>query len=164
MAQGGAQGIEDGCAIGLVMYGVTDPSQIPQRLAVYQKVRYNRASFIQIASNYGFDDHVQSELANYLEDRTMPSKSILFNSFPRMRFQRDIVLIHLLESVTDMVHGNYTYDVVKKVITVMRADVDPNYELPPDFYAAAKSAAAANGNANGHANGNANGHANGNAH
>ena len=79
MAQGGAQGIEDGCAIGLVMYGVTDPSQIPERLAAYQKARYNRASFIQIASNYGLDDHVQSELANYLEDREMPSKSILFS-------------------------------------------------------------------------------------
>lgn len=61
-------------AIGLVMYGVTDASQIADRLKVYEKVRYNQASFIQVMSNVGFDETPPPELVNYLEGRPVPSK------------------------------------------------------------------------------------------
>jgi len=56
------------------MYGVTNASQIDQRLALYQKIRRNRAASIQILSNYGYDEEVPTELAGYLEGRAIPSE------------------------------------------------------------------------------------------
>jgi salicylate hydroxylase len=75
--QGGAQGLEDGLAIGLVLHGA-DTSQIIERLAIYEKVRRNRAASIQILSNVAFDDKVvPEELASFLEGRPVPSKYYL---------------------------------------------------------------------------------------
>ena len=73
--QGGAQGIEDGLALGLAFCGVTNPSQIEERLEIYEKIRRNRASSIQILSNFGYDEAVPEELHSFLDGRTMPSMS-----------------------------------------------------------------------------------------
>ena len=76
--QGGAQGMEDGLALGLAFCGATDTSQIEERLSVYEKIRRNRASSIQILSNFGYDETVPEELHAFLEGCAMPSKSINF--------------------------------------------------------------------------------------
>lgn len=68
--------MEDGFALGLAMYGVTNASQIDQRLALYQKIRRNRAASIQILSNYAYNEEVPKELAGYLEGRPIPSKQL----------------------------------------------------------------------------------------
>ena len=72
-AQGGAQGIEDGLALGLVLHGAADPSQIEDRLILYEKIRRNRASAITVMSNFGFDEEAPEELLEYLEGQPIPS-------------------------------------------------------------------------------------------
>jgi len=72
--------MEDGLALGLVLYGVTEVSQIEERLAIYEKVRRNRAASIQILSNFGIDEAVPEELKEFLEGRPMPGK--LFSDIP----------------------------------------------------------------------------------
>lgn len=71
--QGGAQGLEDGLALGLVMAGATKAT-VEDRLAIYQKIRHHRASAIQILSNYGFDQKPPKEVMDYLEGQTLPSE------------------------------------------------------------------------------------------
>lgn len=68
-------GIEDGAALGLVMYGVTDRSQISDRLAVYQKIRYNRASAMQLLSSFGLDQGSEQDVVQYMEGSPVPSKT-----------------------------------------------------------------------------------------
>lgn len=66
--------MEDGFALGLVMYGVTQPAEIEQRLVIYEKIRRSRASMIQILSNRGADEVEAPEIAEFLDGRSMPSK------------------------------------------------------------------------------------------
>jgi salicylate hydroxylase len=71
--QGGAQGLEDGLALGLVMAGASKDT-IEERLEIYQKIRHHRASAIQILSNYGFDQKPPDEVMGYLEGQALPSE------------------------------------------------------------------------------------------
>jgi len=75
--------MEDGLALGLVLVGVTDASQIEERLAIYEKIRRNRASSIQVLSNFGIDEKAPDELHEFLEGRPAPSKSfpLLFSLY-----------------------------------------------------------------------------------
>lgn len=57
------------------MHGVTDPSQIEERLALYEKIRRNRASSIQVLSNFGYDETAPPELAEFLEAEGQPIPS-----------------------------------------------------------------------------------------
>jgi salicylate hydroxylase len=66
--------MEDGLALGLVLHGATDTSQVEERLAIYERVRRNRAASIQILSNFGYDEAVPDELVDFLEGRPVPSK------------------------------------------------------------------------------------------
>jgi len=61
-------------AIGLVLHGATDASQIEERLAIYEKTRRNRTACIQIMSNFGFDETVPDELVDFLEGQPAPSE------------------------------------------------------------------------------------------
>lgn len=72
--QGGAQGIEDGLALGLVLNGVTKVSQIGTRLEMYEKIRRNRASIVQILSNVGSDQDVPEEIIEFMEGNPLPSE------------------------------------------------------------------------------------------
>jgi len=71
--QGGAQGLEDGLALGLVMAGATEAT-VEERLDIYQKVRHHRASAIQMISNYGLDQKPPEEVMDYLEGQPLPSE------------------------------------------------------------------------------------------
>lgn len=77
--QGGAQGLEDGLVLGMVLHGASRDTagDIEERLAVYDAVRRNRASVVQILSNVGQDQcHlVREELSKYLPEDKIPSKS-----------------------------------------------------------------------------------------
>jgi hypothetical protein len=79
-AQGGAQGIEDGVALGLALKGAT-PEQVEERLDLYEKIRRNRASAVQILSNVGYEEShiVYEELKKYLVESDIPSKFIWSN-------------------------------------------------------------------------------------
>jgi salicylate hydroxylase len=56
------------------MCGITKPSQIEEQLAIYEKIRRNRAALIQILSNFGADEVKALGLADFLDGRPMPSK------------------------------------------------------------------------------------------
>lgn len=66
--------MEDGFALGLVMSGVKKASEIEERLAIYQKIRMNRASLIQVLSNFGADEVSAPDIADFLDGRQMPSE------------------------------------------------------------------------------------------
>jgi salicylate hydroxylase len=50
-AQGGGQAIEDGAALGILFDQVHDTERIESRLRLFEKVRRNRGSSLQILSN-----------------------------------------------------------------------------------------------------------------
>jgi salicylate hydroxylase len=56
--QAGAQAIEDGAALGVVFsnFQETDGKSIGDRLGVFERIRRNRASVIQMISNAGQDE------------------------------------------------------------------------------------------------------------
>lgn len=49
--QGGGQAIEDGAALGILFDQVQDTAAIEKRLQLFEKVRRNRGSALQILSN-----------------------------------------------------------------------------------------------------------------
>ncbi len=73
--QGGAQGIEDGLVLGITMLGAQSRRDIAERFRIYQDVRRNRASVIQILSNIGQDqaEQLKHEVLPYLEEEKIPS-------------------------------------------------------------------------------------------
>lgn len=63
------------------MHGVTDASQIEERLVIYEKIRRNRAASIQVLSNFGYDEShetIAKELSGLLEGRAVPSEYFHF--------------------------------------------------------------------------------------
>ncbi|KAJ9165487.1 FAD/NAD(P)-binding domain-containing protein [Coniochaeta hoffmannii] len=124
--QGGAQGMEDGLALGLAMHGVTDPSQIEKRLALYEKIRRNRACSIQVLSNFGFDESAAPELADFLEAEGGP----------------------IPKSTGDMVRLAYGHDVVKRTVAIM-TEFDPGWKLPDGLFPARTAMAATGGRPSG---------------
>lgn len=67
-AQGGAQGIEDGIAVGIALSGVKSSHNIQKRLVIFEKARCDRASAIQVLSNaaQGQDDIIHKEVEKYV--------------------------------------------------------------------------------------------------
>jgi len=113
-AQGGAQGIEDGLALGLVMHGVTDASQIEERLVIYEKIRRNRAASIQVLSNFGYDEShetIAKELSGLLEGRAVPT------------------------NLNERVELAYSEDVLQRTVQLM-TEFDPSWKLPEGFFPA----------------------------
>lgn len=109
--QGGAQGIEDGVAIGIVLSGATTvPGDIQARLRAYEAIRKNRASVMQIFSNAGQDEPelIQKEAAKYIPIDKVPKSPEEFNYF------------------------NLGYDVVEDSIQHLQELLgDPSFALPP---------------------------------
>ncbi|EXU95565.1 FAD-dependent oxidoreductase [Metarhizium robertsii] len=74
--QGGAQGLEDGLALGITLCGAETPAEIERRLEIYYTTRHRRTSVIQILSNVGADqaDLVRDQLRQYMSDDEIPRK------------------------------------------------------------------------------------------
>ncbi|KAI9900971.1 hypothetical protein N3K66_005233 [Trichothecium roseum] len=111
--QGGAQGLEDGLVLGMVLHGASmaTAGDIEERLAVYDAIRRNRASVVQILSNVGQDQcHlVREELSKYLPEDKIPNNP------------------------AEVLKHNFGYDVVRHTLRVMR-EHDPVFALPDDFF------------------------------
>lgn len=75
--------MEDAVALGIVLQGVSTPDEIEGRLDLYQKIRQDRASAIQILSNVGSDqcNLVYEDLKEFLPEPDIPSTHIS-PSFP----------------------------------------------------------------------------------
>ncbi|KAK2612261.1 hypothetical protein QQS21_001687 [Conoideocrella luteorostrata] len=109
--QGGAQSLEDGLALGIILCGAKTPDEIEERLDIYYNTRHKRVSTIQILSNIGADQTslVSDELRQYMSDDEIP---------------RDF---------SSIVRHNFGFDVVRTTVEVMK-EYDPSFELPDDFF------------------------------
>ncbi|ERT00359.1 salicylate hydroxylase [Sporothrix schenckii 1099-18] len=108
--QGGAQGIEDGVVLGLVLVGATKETAA-ERLRLYEKIRRNRASIIQIFSNAGQD---QPELIRKDASAFMPEDKI-----PKRP--------------EDFFDYNFRYDVIEDSVSQLKEQY-PTFELPGNFF------------------------------
>ena len=70
--------MEDGVALGLVMNGATNASQVPARLALFEQIRRNHVSAIQVLSNFGFEEKIDEDMVKYMEGKPIPSELHLF--------------------------------------------------------------------------------------
>ncbi|KAK3694143.1 FAD binding domain-containing protein [Podospora appendiculata] len=106
--QGGAQGLEDGCVLGIVLAGASTPAEVEKRLDLYEKTRRNRASVIQILSNVGADQShlVFDELRAYMDEKDIPTNPAEINALA------------------------FGYDAVAAAAKVMR-EYDLSFEVPP---------------------------------
>lgn len=109
--QGGAQGLEDGLALGIILCGAETPQDIRERLDIYYSTRHRRTSAIQILSNVGADQTrlVSDELRQFMSEEEIPTD---FLSIARYSFGFDVV--------------RTTMDAMKKY--------DPAFRLPDDFF------------------------------
>lgn len=67
--QGANQALEDAGALGLLLEGLLDAKDLPNRLALFEKVRRLRASRVQILSKVrlGKERAVEQELKQYTD-------------------------------------------------------------------------------------------------
>ncbi|KAJ4154757.1 hypothetical protein LMH87_000036 [Akanthomyces muscarius] len=109
--QGAAQGIEDGLVLGITMLGAQSRSDIADRFSIYQDVRQNRASVIQILSNIGQDQakQLKNEVLPYLEEDKIPTNPVQIQQF------------------------NFAYNAIDATVEAMRRH-EPSFSLPVDFF------------------------------
>ncbi|KAK1987594.1 FAD binding domain-containing protein [Colletotrichum cereale] len=109
--QGGAMALEDGLALGIVMSGATDASEVEKLLEMYEKIRKGRASVIQIISNIGRDGSNldENELLKFMPKEDIPKTQ-------RELFKYD-----------------FEYDVVDEAIKMME-EFDPLFHVPYNFF------------------------------
>lgn len=69
------------------MSGCT-PETLENRLKVFESIRMNRASVMQIFSNAGQDepDRIRNEAAKFIPADSVPSKSLFSSFFPFLFF------------------------------------------------------------------------------
>ncbi|KAJ5240518.1 uncharacterized protein N7469_002109 [Penicillium citrinum] len=78
--QGGAQAFEDGAALGGVFPADTTPEQVPERLALYNKVRYDQAVTVMMMSKTHDERRAEmlAELREYVPDAEVPPDMFSF--------------------------------------------------------------------------------------
>ncbi|ORY58182.1 salicylate hydroxylase [Pseudomassariella vexata] len=108
--QGGAQGIEDGVVLGLVLCGAK-ADDVADRLKLYETIRRNRASLMQVFSNAGQDEPelIQKEASQFMPIEKVPKGPEEFFDY------------------------NFGYDVVQDSLNHLK-QVDPTFELPLSFF------------------------------
>ncbi|OBT55583.1 hypothetical protein VE04_03595 [Pseudogymnoascus sp. 24MN13] len=108
--QGGAQAIEDGLALGLLLTGAT-PETVQSRLALYEGLRLNRASAIQHFSNAGQDEpeKIREAAGKYMDADKVPKNPEEFFEF------------------------NFGYDIIHDVKLALQKEV-PGWEVPENFF------------------------------
>lgn len=108
--QGGAQGIEDGVAMGIVMAGA-QADQVQERLRVFEGLRRKRCSAMQIFSNAGQDEveRVRAEASEFMPVDEIPKNPEQFVVF------------------------NFAYDIVRDAVAHMQK-LEPAYALPAGFF------------------------------
>ncbi|PWY89331.1 monooxygenase [Aspergillus heteromorphus CBS 117.55] len=90
--QGGAQALEDGAALGALFTPATAKQDIPQRLELYNQVRYARAITVMMMSRMSDERRGQmlDELKIYVPDAMFPENMWFYtwNSYPARDAQR----------------------------------------------------------------------------
>lgn len=111
--QGGAQAIEDAVALGIALTGLQSGAseELEQRLKIFEKVRMNRASVMQVFSNAGQDEpqKIHAEASKFIPAETVPKTPEQFFAY------------------------NFGYDIVRDSTQAMEREV-PGWELPSTFF------------------------------
>ncbi|KAK2016124.1 FAD binding domain-containing protein [Colletotrichum eremochloae] len=109
--QGGAMALEDGFVLGVAMAGANDASDVEKLLEIYEKIRRNRASVIQILNNIGKDgsNFDEDELLKYMSKEEIP------------------------RTLREMFDYDFKYDVADETIRMME-EFDPSFHVPYDFF------------------------------
>ena len=71
-AQAGAQALEDGAALGVLLSNLRSLEEIPKRLGLFEKLRMPRASAMQYLSNAGYDvldDEMRRKAQMYIDGK-----------------------------------------------------------------------------------------------
>lgn len=78
--QGGAQAFEDGAALGALFPSDTTPEQVPGRLELYNKVRYERALTVMMMSKTHDERRAEmlDELRIYVPNAELPKDMFSF--------------------------------------------------------------------------------------
>ncbi|KXH38033.1 FAD dependent oxidoreductase [Colletotrichum simmondsii] len=108
--QGGAQGIEDGVALGIALAGA-GVKDVETRLQVYESIRRNRASVMQIFSNAGQEEPelIREEAAKFIPADKVPKNPEEFFAY------------------------NFGYDIIRDSVQQVQK-VKPSFTLPPTFF------------------------------
>ncbi|KUJ19579.1 salicylate hydroxylase [Mollisia scopiformis] len=96
--QGGAQGIEDAVALGMVLTNCTLDT-LGERIGIFEDIRIKRASVIQIFSNAGQDEpeKIRRDAAKFIPADTVPKTPEEFHKF---NFGYDVVR-HSTQSIEE---------------------------------------------------------------
>lgn len=126
VGQGGAMGIEDAAALGVVLAGA-NPSEIPQRLEVWEKIRLNRSSGIQYFANVGNDkeDAGHAGVAKYIPVDKIPSKPL--RTLPAAGTDS------FSENPEEFFQFVLGYDVFRDSVLQMK-EIIPDFALPDKFF------------------------------
>ncbi|KXH63220.1 FAD dependent oxidoreductase [Colletotrichum salicis] len=108
--QGGAQGIEDGVALGVCLYNTIAKDDVIERLKVFEKIRRTRASVVTIFSNAGQDEaqKIKEAASEFIPVERIPTNPRGFYDF------------------------HFSYDIMEDTAEHMRK-LDPNFRLPDAF-------------------------------
>jgi hypothetical protein len=94
--QGGAQAIEDGIALGIALSNLpsNESNAIERRLGLFEKIRINRGSVMQIFSNAGQDDaaRIRDEASKFIPADSVPS---MFKFLPTPPCPFPVIFNHL---------------------------------------------------------------------
>lgn len=70
--------VEDGAALGVLFSDLASKDEIPRRLELFQKLRFDRVSAIQLLSSVGQDEiHKVMDTARPYFQGPVPSKSLI---------------------------------------------------------------------------------------
>ncbi|KAI3553089.1 FAD dependent oxidoreductase [Colletotrichum abscissum] len=108
--QGGAQGIEDGVALGVCLSNSTSKDDVIKRLEVFERIRRNRASVVTIFSNAGQEEaeKIKEAASEFIPVERIPANPSGFYDF------------------------HFSYDIMEDSAEHMRK-LDPNFRLPEAF-------------------------------
>ncbi|KAJ0375007.1 hypothetical protein COL26b_006722 [Colletotrichum chrysophilum] len=108
--QGGAQGIEDGVALGIALASA-EAKDVETRLRVYEDIRRNRASVMQIFSNAGQEEPelIREEASKFIPADRVPKNPEEFFAY------------------------NFGYDIIRDSVQKVQK-VDASFELPASFF------------------------------
>lgn len=122
--QGGAQGIALASA---------EPKDVETRLRVYEDIRRNRASVMQIFSNAGQEEPelIREEASKFIPADRVPSK---LSHRPSLVVTADETLLtHIAENPEEFFAYNFGYDIIRDSVQQVQK-VDASFELPASFF------------------------------
>jgi hypothetical protein len=109
--------IEDGAALGVLFSDLQSKDEIPDRLALFQRLRLNRVSAMQVFSSVGQDEAAKiADLVKPYVDGVVPSKFCpdLWDGW--IRYSCDVICVATAEQYHDY---NFTPNVLRDALEML---------------------------------------------